>query len=152
MKMVVVFIGLLLLTGCPQLVRDRLTRITSEKINCSAREMQLGPEHGDGFGNIDWTAICRDREYQCQQRNLGHEVYDINCKESPESELRTTRKIVVDRLSLETSCPQNQIEITGQSEWRVGTEQAFRLRACGKDYTCTSAAGRVDCKEALSSK
>jgi len=97
-----------------------------------------------------WTATGCDREWSCRFNHSAYLTQYSVCEETPASKETITRKVVVDRLALETMCPANRIAVTSQSEWRTGTETAYRLTACDQPYICVAAAGRVDCKKALS--
>ena len=98
-----------------------------------------------------WTAAGCDRIFDCTLliTSGGPFMPTPKCTEREASKEATTRKVVTERLALETGCSAEQIKIVQASAWKAGTEQAYRLDACGSPYLCTSAAGRVDCKAAI---
>ncbi len=135
--------------GC-RVSGDYLLRKTSAELGVaqsSCRATMTRPN--DGSGNFGWDAVCDGRKYACEQKCFGRAGCTTNCKETRSSEAHTLTKVVVDRLALETGCPKKQIEIVSQSEWKRGSETAYRMKACGKMFVCTTAAGRTDCKAAL---
>ncbi len=96
-------------------------------------------------GNRSWRVDQCDRVFICllKERDTG------DCEETEESEARLIHRIAKDRLALETGCAVDKISDVGQANYTRGTETAYRMQACGKDYVCTTAAGRTDCKAAL---
>jgi len=121
-------------TGCPT-AQTRLLRSRQEQFSVI----------------LAWNC---DRSFECVpvtdsvKRELT--IVGAKCDETPESAERTAIKISVDRLALETGCPAKNIQVGEAMNWTRGTERAFRLTACGSAYVCTTAAGRTDCKAALS--
>lgn len=97
------------------------TRCPAEKADIKAVE---------GYAAIN---LC-GREFACSRER---------CEESAESVDRTARKSAIDRLALETNCPMEKIQLQKQ----LGN--IYRLGACGKDYVCTTASGRLECRLAL---
>lgn len=106
----------------------------------------------DGAGNFTWLANCNGRRYECEQKCFGSAGCVVKCEESSQSRKRTTRLVVRDRLSIETGCPKEKVSIIRTSEWKNGTETAYRMTACGKTYVCIHASGRINCKSALASE
>lgn len=140
--------------GCvtSKVTPDHLKTATAEKVECQATGLTIDQREDKdlGFGiSVPkfYRAIGCEREWTCGFRLAPVNAYV--CDETPRSREETTRKIVIDRLGLETSCPKARIEFLNKTEWRVGTETAYRLSACDRNYVCTAAAGRVDCKAAL---
>lgn len=104
------------------------------------------PESSAGY-----VATNCDREFSCVLPVDGRELEAIGpaeCEESRASIDRSSRKFIVDRIGLETGCRSKDV-VLGEAIGS-GTERAFRLTACGSAYVCTTAAGRTDCKAALS--
>lgn len=131
---------------------DRLRIATSEKVDCPATGLTIDQRRDRdlGFGVFVpdfYRAVGCDREWLCGFHTAPTNAYV--CEESGRSREETMRQIVLDRLALETSCPRAKIEVLSKTEWRVGTETAYRLSACDRAFVCTTAAGRVDCKAAL---
>lgn len=98
------------------------------------------------------TQCSRDFACALPSESPARASAEAKCEETAESEQRTLTKVVIDRLTLETGCSSEKIRVEGQSQWVRGTEHAFRLAACGAGYVCTTAAGRTDCKKALSAE
>jgi hypothetical protein len=95
-----------------------------------------------GEAQVLSTSLC-DRDFVCEfGRRNNAECHEVSVE-------KTMRKVVLDRLALETGCPTENIEFASQAAWVRGTEHAYRLTACGKSYVCTTASGRTDCKAAL---
>ncbi len=100
-----------------------------------------------------YAATLCDRDFSCRgvfdsvRRKLT--MVGATCEEFSGSIERTSRKVAVDRLAVETSCPAKDIQIGEATAWIRGSERAYRLSACGKAYVCTTASGRTDCKGAL---
>lgn len=98
------------------------------------------------------AAIC-DRDFRCEpeldriKRELT--MVGVKCEETAQSLERTERRVVVDRLALETSCPPQKIVVVSSTAWKRDTERGYRLNACDRAFICTTAAGRTDCKPAL---
>jgi hypothetical protein len=143
-----------LLSGCFSYVEPALRRDSSGFLGCPEDQVAISAYStgAAGLSPMRWTASGCGREFACTywvpgSNGLPPERKD--CKETPSSEARTFRRVVVDRLALETGCAPEQIAIVSQSEWSRGTETAYRMSACGKPYVCTTAAGRTDCKGAL---
>lgn len=86
-----------------------------------------------------WSAALCDRDFICT----------ASCEESAASVERTAEKVSSDRLALETGCAAEEIKLENKAKWIRGSERAYSFSACGKRYTCTTAAGRTDCKAAL---
>jgi hypothetical protein len=118
---------------------------------CASGEAGITMRSEDVLGSID---IC-GRNFVC---------IDGRCLETAASKARVRlleeaeeeRKLmalVVDRIALETRCPRESVRVVEKAEWTRGTERAFRLEACGKQYVCSTAAGlgggRTDCRAAL---
>lgn len=113
------------LTGCAA---------SDAKVSCSECNRAMGVYYHDPECTV---ALCM-RELTCT---------GSTCEETPRSK---ELQVALDRLVLETTCERGTIALVSQAEWRVGTETAFRLRACNSvDYVCTVAAGRAACSTAL---
>ncbi len=102
-------------------------------------------------GTATFGANLCDRQFECvsrvdMRRNVTN---DTTCTELAASADRTARRVSVNRLALETGCPENNIQVATTAAWVNGTERAYRLMACGHPYVCTTATGRSDCKAAL---
>lgn len=143
------------LSGCAAILSEKpivyAERGTVKETGCPKVVVQQFETQLYGFGHEfpgRWTATGCGREWFCRFDARGYSS-GYACSETPVSKEVVTRKVVVDRLALETLCSVDRIEVVSQTEWRVGTETAYRLIACGAAYTCTAAAGRVDCKKAL---
>jgi hypothetical protein len=150
MRRVLFVVSLGVVSGCAHLHADALRDSARFQAmsTLSCREVVAGQPNENGV----IAAKGCDREVRCAVRYYGPRHGRMECLETEESEQRTLRKLVVDRLSLETSCPTQQVSITEQANWTRGTEHAYRLSACGKPYVCTTAAGRTDCKPALATE
>jgi len=88
------------------------------------------------------------RQYRCKGRIRDFGLFDVSCIEKQASRQEVKADVVLDRLHLETGCPKSEIKIVAASKWRSGTEQSYRMNACGRSYVCTTAAGHTDCKPA----
>jgi hypothetical protein len=114
----------------------------AEATGCSKLDAR-STRHGEA--QILSTSLC-DRDFVCEfGRRNNAECHEVSVE-------RTMRKVVLDRLGLETGCPTENIEFANQAAWVRGTEHAYRLTACGKAYVCTTASGRTDCKAALAAQ
>jgi hypothetical protein len=116
----------------------------SSAISCDAEQLSYvqAPEKV-------WSATGCDRVAMCGALQTSEFEIETECKETDESHHRTIKKIVTDRLALETNCPKERVTIEKEMDWRRGSEEAFRMRACGRPFVCTTADGRTDCKAAL---
>jgi hypothetical protein len=129
------------------MIEPGIRRESARHLGCPERELVISKYEMGMAGVSSWTAEGCERRFECVRREDGRDR--ASCSETPDSEEKTSRRVVVDRLSLETECPAEQIGIVSQAAWVRGTETAYRMLACGKSYVCTTAAGRTDCKPAL---
>lgn len=117
-----------------------------------------------GLGGGSFAANNCGRDFVCEGEmdSVRREMtmIDAHCREDAASAARTARKeeeaedriaqkVATDRLRLETECPVEKINLVSKAEWTRGTERAYGFSACGKRFTCTTAAGRTDCKAGL---
>lgn len=130
-------------TGCIS-VHDRVRLKVSELTSCPPSQIQV---LGDPMGMSRQIARGCDREFDCWVKGYGR-VWNADCTEANASKSSMSERVVVDRLSLETDCPREQIRVTKRADWSRGDEKAFRLTACGLPYVCTTAPGRTDCEPA----
>lgn len=129
------------LTGCMELIKQRVQLRASGSISCPPEEIVVSDKPG---GVQEWVVDGCGRQSSCDyEGNL------LVCEETADSKHRTLKKVVVDRLALETNCPAPGIHVDSESSWSRGDEHAYRMTACGAAYVCTTAAGRTDCKAAL---
>lgn len=101
------------------------------------------------------ASLCR-RDFDCVagvNRHADVVEDETSCLETMESAEKTVSIAAVDRLSIETGCPIEEITLLGKTAWLQGKETAYRLEACAKVYVCTTdPAGKTECKVALSSQ
>ena len=128
---------------------DYLLKCSSEKLECSRDEINITYQsmNEGGFGAFDWVAECRSREYRCDQDQTRK---GITCVETDRSRRKTIRRIVIDRLALETNCNKENVKVIQEGAWSRGSETAYRLIACGSEYICSSSNDVTRCKKALS--
>ena len=113
-----------------------------------ARVARTGDKLTDTF-----TALNCGRDFTCSpeidsvRRDLT--IVGATCAETRASEERNARRVVVDRLSVETGCPSTSIEIATSTPWARGSEQNYRLIACSQAFTCSVAGGKSDCRPAM---
>ena len=146
--------GLSLLTACGPSERWLLNR-TTPNVRCGTSPLTIGPNaRTDGMGNVWWTASCAGRTYSCRQRKVADGIYPNSCEETESSIERTTAKMAIDRVVLETGCNRNKVKIESQSEWSQGGRRAYRVFACGKRFVCspTRDTAGVDCEPATLTK
>lgn len=138
--------------GCAAITAESrsLREDAGEWIACPAEHMKVERFERVGKSAV-WLASGCDRTTVCSGRTIQFSelVSGTRCEETPESRERTAKKIVRDRLSLESGCEMERVIVEGASAWQTGGERAYRLDACGKRYTCTAAPGRVECRPAL---
>ena len=119
----------LLLSGCvpatthEQDWRSRMRRLTGKRLDCDAVQILCPDKQCDARGT--WAARCGRRSFTCHTVE-GRGVF---CKETPRSRERTQRRIVRDRLRLETRC--ERVKLIGATAYTRGTERAYRAMACG---------------------
>lgn len=134
-------------------IHDQLRRESAPHLTCPADQIQIADYQTGMAGNYPstWRAIGCERAFRCSMwvpaAGSGG-TSRVECNEDQESEELTLTKVVIDRLSLESGCPAERITIERAGDWRRGSERAYRLRACGQSYVCTTAAGRTDCERA----
>jgi hypothetical protein len=130
----------------PEQLHDYRKRTAGKVIDCSSFEPV-----GDLKAVVYSVKGC-SREWVCRDVQLGGPPYLVTkCEETSASKEGIYRQVILDRLQLETGCAAEKISIISSSKWRSGTEQSYRLNACGKIYTCTHATGRTNCAHALNS-
>jgi hypothetical protein len=146
---------LVLLPACatvsPEQIRAELRQQTEPTISCPQNAIEIGEYQGGmtaaGAPVLTYPASGCGREYICE---ASQRTIRATCTETAESEARAVKKLVVDRLALETGCAPANIAIVQEAEWVRGQERAFRLEACGKAYVCTTVPGHAtSCKAAL---
>lgn len=174
MQVILLVFFVIVLTGCISSsqhseadIRKNMLRQTIRLTQCPHNKIRIPCMKNGNKGCTQaletrgqWLAIACGRYYMCGASMAEIEMHvavhrtpatnDVMvCEETPESKERTRRAIVIDQVSLETDCPPGDIKITRKSKWRRGTEQAYRLEACGSTHVCTIAAGRASCKKLL---
>jgi hypothetical protein len=133
--------------GSAQQAREAQTA-SSPTWRCASPPQVTCPGKPECTGwDSSWLASCTadQRQYACSMDGHGN----VTCQETQRSHAKILVEIVTDRLALETGCDKNRIRIVNKTEWVRGSEEAYRLEACGSLYVCTTAAGRTDCKSAM---
>jgi len=123
-------------------VEDGIRTGASMRMSCPKEEITVS---GYVYGGSTWVESGCGREFSC--RLDSRVATAATCVEAPASKERTLRKVVVERVVLDSGC--SSVKIVRQTRWRQGSEQAYRLEGCGKAYTCTTAAGRTECRLAI---
>ena len=133
------------------IMRDLMLTKTAAQVPCARTSLKVVHNGESGWAPRDsWTATGCEREWVCDRlKATAHTESVVTCKEAMGSRAATVEKVVVDRLALETGCPQTEIRVVSKTAWMNGSEQGFRLSACGNFFICTHANGRTDCKAAL---
>lgn len=135
------------------MIEPALQKQAAGLTGCRAEEIEISDYQGGaaGLSSSTYVATGCGRRYYCSHWVAGYNGGGdrAECRETAASHAASLRELVVDRLSLETGCPAEQIEMNQQARWTRGTETAYRLTACGKPYICSTAAGRTECKKAL---
>lgn len=123
---------------------------TSIQTRCPESQIAVRCPGGECYGQLSWAASACGRQYTCAMTGSTSPTLAASCRESAASEQRSLMNVVIDRLALESGCPKSDIQVVQAAEWQRGSERAYRLRACGHFFICTTAAGRTDCKQAMS--
>lgn len=113
--------------------------VTARQINCPASRIAIS-----NMTSRTWTARGCQRAYQCWLTSPDNKT---RCREEEGSKEQTARRVVIDRLALESGCAKTRIRVVQASEWSRGGEQAYRLTACGGAYVCTTKGSGTDCKK-----
>lgn len=134
--------ALLLAASCatPQQRTEYLRGEVAKATNCTDVEVQ--PTTTSPYP----AKACGGREYMCQSVRLSEFNWETQCDETPQSRDGVMQRIALERVSMESECPREKVQMEELSNWTVGTERAYRFNACGVKYFCTTANGRADCK------
>jgi hypothetical protein len=106
----------------------------AKQIACPESDVTMQEQPETGL----YKVVGCQRVYECSPST---------CVESKESQQRTTQKMMIAQLSLETGCKKTQIKV--ENSGNVGKRVVFRLAACKKAYLCSVQGGKVSCKAAL---
>lgn len=135
-------------TGCAASFHSMIAKRASDMSGCASSEFHV---QGAALVGAPSTASGCGRKFDCVVNMSGwgaYARYDAECKESAGSASRAAENTAIDRLALETDCPRDEIAVLKEADWSRGGERAYRMRACGKAYVCTTGPGRTDCEPA----
>lgn len=152
MKIFLMFIAMVTCQGC--LSRADILRLQTERAIIETRciDIKIEPIEAPfilgadpiigGYRMLRLNAIGCEREWISDSLPSGWGAF----VETETSRARTEARACADRLSLQAKCDKKLIVLITRTDFKVGTEQAFRFRACSKEYICTMNAGHIECK------
>jgi hypothetical protein len=121
--------------------RQAMIDHTADRVGCPPHLLKIQPQ-ASTRSRINWLASGCKRSWNCSASRYG----GVRCRLTRGARLRVLRRVLADRLAVESGCPAARIRMVAQSRFSGRGERLYRMRACGRFYVCTVFRRTVRCR------